>query len=270
MLERWENIQRERGNKVGADTAKTLRLKFGDISLDAAKPSVSTGVEQPSSFVDVISYRRTRRVEQIDMTLTPRRIKILELIAQGLSYKEIADRLGVNESTVKKNSFYLGQLFNVTGAIRVTMEAIKEGKINLDETVSEIKKNIDTTIKLTLREQEVADKINNKRRISDIESELFVSRSTARTLINNIHAKQKRADNIKNVLNALTKREKEVLDVLLKGDDWDYGMHRNLATNLVVSENTVRGHLGRINRKLGTNTLQAALIYKQARDNAPR
>jgi DNA-binding NarL/FixJ family response regulator len=45
--------------------------------------------------------------------LTPREIQIVELVADGLSNREIAHRLGVSDETVK---FHLGGIFGKLGA----------------------------------------------------------------------------------------------------------------------------------------------------------
>jgi ATP/maltotriose-dependent transcriptional regulator MalT len=56
--------------------------------------------------------------------ITPRELEILELIAQGLSNKEIADRVFVSENTVKTHS---SRVFDKLGAKRRT-QAVQFGK----------------------------------------------------------------------------------------------------------------------------------------------
>ena len=56
--------------------------------------------------------------------ITPRELEILELIAAGLSNKEIADRVNVSENTVKTHS---SRVFDKLGASRRT-QAVKMGK----------------------------------------------------------------------------------------------------------------------------------------------
>jgi ATP/maltotriose-dependent transcriptional regulator MalT len=56
--------------------------------------------------------------------ITPRELEILELIAQGLSNKEIADRVFVSENTVKTHS---SRVFDKLGARRRT-QAVQVGK----------------------------------------------------------------------------------------------------------------------------------------------
>jgi DNA-binding CsgD family transcriptional regulator len=59
--------------------------------------------------------RNERRVEEL--SLTPRELEILELIAQGLSNREIAGKLFVSENTVKTHS---SRIFDKLGAKRRT------------------------------------------------------------------------------------------------------------------------------------------------------
>ena len=59
-----------------------------------------------------------------DLGITPRELEILELIAQGMSNREIADKLYVSENTVKTHS---SRVFDKLGAKRRT-QAVQFGK----------------------------------------------------------------------------------------------------------------------------------------------
>ena len=74
-------------------------------------------VPAPINFI-----RDESRVESLG--LTPRELEILELIAQGLSNKEIAERAFVSENTVKTHS---SRVFEKLGARRRT-QAVQLGK----------------------------------------------------------------------------------------------------------------------------------------------
>jgi len=63
-----------------------------------------------------------RRLEELG--ITPREHEILELIAQGMSNREIADKLFVSENTVKTHS---SRVFDKLGAKRRT-QAVQLGK----------------------------------------------------------------------------------------------------------------------------------------------
>jgi DNA-binding CsgD family transcriptional regulator len=56
--------------------------------------------------------------------ITPRELEILELIAQGMSNREIAEKIFVSENTVKTHS---GRVFDKLGAKRRT-QAVRLGK----------------------------------------------------------------------------------------------------------------------------------------------
>ena len=74
-------------------------------------------VPAPAHFV-----RDEARLEALG--ITPRELEILGLIAQGLSNREIAERVFVSENTVKTHS---SRVFDKLGARRRT-EAVKIGK----------------------------------------------------------------------------------------------------------------------------------------------
>jgi DNA-binding CsgD family transcriptional regulator len=62
--------------------------------------------------------------KRTDLSITPREMEILELIAQGLSNREIAEKLYVSENTVKTHS---SRVFDKLGARRRT-QAVQLGK----------------------------------------------------------------------------------------------------------------------------------------------
>ena len=74
-------------------------------------------VPAPATFV-----RDERKLEALG--ITPRELEILELIAEGLSNKEIAERVFVSENTVKTHS---SRVFDKLGARRRT-QAVQRGK----------------------------------------------------------------------------------------------------------------------------------------------
>ncbi len=74
-------------------------------------------VPAPATFV-----RDEARLESLG--ITPRELEILALIAEGLSNKEIAERVSVSENTVKTHS---SRVFDKLGARRRT-QAVQLGK----------------------------------------------------------------------------------------------------------------------------------------------
>lgn len=61
---------------------------------------------------------------QTELGITPRELEVLELMAAGLSNREIADRIAVSENTVKT---HLSRVFDKLGARRRT-QAVQKGR----------------------------------------------------------------------------------------------------------------------------------------------
>jgi ATP/maltotriose-dependent transcriptional regulator MalT len=76
-------------------------------------------VQVPATLPFTLNEQR-----QKDLGITRRELEILELIAQGMSNREIADKLFVSENTVKTHS---SRLFDKLGAKRRT-QAVQIGK----------------------------------------------------------------------------------------------------------------------------------------------
>ena len=64
----------------------------------------------------------SKKLEELEVT--PRELEILELIAKGMSNREIAEKLFVSENTVKTHS---SRVFDKLGAKRRT-QAVQMGK----------------------------------------------------------------------------------------------------------------------------------------------
>jgi NarL family two-component system response regulator LiaR len=94
------------------------------VTLRRRKPPVTNIVHVITREVPVEGpfVRDDARVDELG--ITPRELEILGLIADGLSNREIAERLSVSENTVKTHS---GRLFDKLGAKRRT-QAVHVGK----------------------------------------------------------------------------------------------------------------------------------------------
>ena len=71
------------------------------------------------------------RDEAIPEPLTPREIQVLELLAEGLANKAIAERLGISDQTVK---FHVASIYGKLGAANRTdavRRAVRRGLITL-------------------------------------------------------------------------------------------------------------------------------------------
>jgi DNA-binding CsgD family transcriptional regulator len=90
-----------------------LRLTRKQIVLKEVRVPVPVG--QPFAV-------NSRKLEELE--ITPRELEILELIAKGMSNREIAEKLFVSENTVKTHS---SRVFDKLGAKRRT-QAVQLGK----------------------------------------------------------------------------------------------------------------------------------------------
>lgn len=92
-----------------------LRLTRKHIVLKEVRVPVPVPAGQPFAV-------NSRKLEELE--ITPRELEILELIAKGMSNREIAEKLFVSENTVKTHS---SRVFDKLGAKRRT-QAVQLGK----------------------------------------------------------------------------------------------------------------------------------------------
>jgi two-component system NarL family response regulator len=72
---------------------------------------------------------RLRDCGQGGVALTPRQRQILELISQGLSYKEVADRLGLSVHTIKYHMGEVLQCLHLKNREQVVAYALRTGLV---------------------------------------------------------------------------------------------------------------------------------------------
>lgn len=105
----------------GALIAATFAILGIWLGLKLTKPKIVVKeVPMPASTHPFVPDERKRA----DLSITPRELKILELIAKGMSNREIAEKLYVSENTVKTHS---SRVFDKLGARRRT-QAVQLGK----------------------------------------------------------------------------------------------------------------------------------------------
>ena len=90
------------------------------LKLTKAKAQPEAGALVQASGLSAVSDDRKRE----DLGITRRELDVLELIAQGMSNREIAEKLFVSENTVKTHS---SRVFDKLGAKRRT-QAVQLGK----------------------------------------------------------------------------------------------------------------------------------------------
>ena len=83
------------------------------------------------AIVSTTNNRIADRDELLEEPLTPREIQVLELLAEGLPNKAIADRLGISDQTVK---FHVASIMGKLGAsnrIETVRRAVRRGLLTL-------------------------------------------------------------------------------------------------------------------------------------------
>jgi two-component system, NarL family, response regulator LiaR len=103
-----------------AATFAVLGIWFG---LKLTKTEQKTVVTEVSSRAEAEPFVPDEKKRE-DLSITPRELEILQLIAQGMSNKEIAEKLYISENTVKT---HLSRVFDKLGAKRRT-QAVQLGK----------------------------------------------------------------------------------------------------------------------------------------------
>jgi DNA-binding CsgD family transcriptional regulator len=122
---RWSEYQFlviENSFEIYAALVAVIFAGFGIwLGIKLTKPRETIIVQEVSVAAEPFALNQT----QLDaLGITPRELEILALIAQGLSNREIADRLFVSENTVKT---HCSRAFDKLGARRRT-QAVQMGK----------------------------------------------------------------------------------------------------------------------------------------------
>ncbi len=118
---------------------QALRLEVdGYLSKDSTTEELEVAlkaVERGSSFLSPTVSRQVvrdyvRRMDEGSPELTPRQRDIVRLIAEGLSTKEIAFRLGLSAKTVETHRAQIMQRLGVDSVAGVTRYAIRVGLVS--------------------------------------------------------------------------------------------------------------------------------------------
>lgn len=106
-----------------------LLQDVGAEHLMAALIAVSDGlIVIDPSFRPSVSHGREPALDQPVEELTPREFEVLQLLAEGLSNKAIAQRLGLSENTVK---FHIGSIYGKLGAHNRTEAVTQAARLGL-------------------------------------------------------------------------------------------------------------------------------------------
>ena len=123
---------------VGSASSRTrIRAQLAAASIDVVAEFPSLAAARASEIESdgiVVSPDRSRDIEnEVDEIepLTPREVEVLELLAEGLPNKAIADRLTISDQTVK---FHVASISAKLGAANRTdavRRAVRRGLITL-------------------------------------------------------------------------------------------------------------------------------------------
>ncbi len=97
------------------------------VALKLAKPKVQTMIIEKEVFVNR-NHFTLNEIEVINLNLSKRELEVLQLMAEGLSNDEIAQRLFVSLSTIKTHS---RNLFDKLGVSRRTQAIDKAKKLSI-------------------------------------------------------------------------------------------------------------------------------------------
>lgn len=124
---------------VGPPSARdALRAELLDSSIDiagefaSAEDARQSGIAADALLIALESGARRRDVpDVVEEPLTPREVQVLELLAEGLANKAIAERLAISDQTVK---FHVASIMGKLGASNRTeavRRALRRGLISL-------------------------------------------------------------------------------------------------------------------------------------------
>ena len=111
----------EAGIEVVGEFDTLAQARAATIHADAVIVARQTGTREA----------RERDADWIEDPLTPREIDVLELLAEGLPNKSIAERLGISDQTIK---FHVASIFAKLGASNRTQAvrlAVRRGLLSL-------------------------------------------------------------------------------------------------------------------------------------------
>jgi DNA-binding NarL/FixJ family response regulator len=118
--------------KYGADGY--LLKSTGAAELVEALQGIRQGETALSSslaarLLDELEICQTEEKTDSTLQLTPRQLEILQLVAQGVSYKDVAEALGLTERTIKYHMGNIVQILHLENRSQVIAHAAKLGII---------------------------------------------------------------------------------------------------------------------------------------------
>lgn len=132
----------------------------------------------------------TERIRSSD-GLTPRRREILNLLALGFCYKEIADKLGISPGVVRGLVSRTLLALGVESSAQAVFKAVEIGVIDLEKTTAEF--DLNSVRSLTKKEQDILRALTKECAARSTNKDIAVSVScatgTVKNYFGNIHDK---------------------------------------------------------------------------------
>ena len=121
----------------GADGYLTKNILVEDIIKSIRSVVAGETVLSPQIFQQVLKYalRHSTKPIRLDVggKLTARELEILQLIAKGISNKEIAGELSISSRTVKSHMVDIFRKLNVSSRTEAVITSLRSGLINIDD-----------------------------------------------------------------------------------------------------------------------------------------
>lgn len=121
----------------GADGYLTKNILVEDIIKSIRSVVAGETVLSPQVFQQVLKYalRHSTKPVRLDtgVKLTARELEILQLIAKGISNKEIADELKISSRTVKSHMVDIFRKLDVSSRTEAVITSLRIGFININD-----------------------------------------------------------------------------------------------------------------------------------------
>lgn len=120
--------------REGADGYLLKDAPFDQVIEAIRTVAKGESVIHPSMTKKLLNFHQQRKQYDEDNSLTEREKEVLNCLVEGLSNKEIADRLFISDKTVKIHVSKIFKKLNVKSRSQVVIYAVQHQLVNLSET----------------------------------------------------------------------------------------------------------------------------------------
>jgi DNA-binding NarL/FixJ family response regulator len=120
--------------REGADGYLLKDAPFDQVINAIRTVAKGESVIHPSMTKKLLSFHQQKNQEDEDQVLTEREKEVLQCLVDGLSNKEIAERLFISDKTVKIHVSKIFKKLNVKSRSQVVIYAVQHQLVNLPET----------------------------------------------------------------------------------------------------------------------------------------